>query len=82
LLAGWNAARLHQGFKPLQLPETTMLGALCHYVTHASPTDFQPMKANFGILPGLKENIHGKRPRAAAHVLRAMEDLDRFMSSL
>jgi methylenetetrahydrofolate--tRNA-(uracil-5-)-methyltransferase len=43
LLAGLNAARLHMGLEPLKLPATTMLGALCHYVTHASPADFQPM---------------------------------------
>jgi methylenetetrahydrofolate--tRNA-(uracil-5-)-methyltransferase len=81
LLAGWNAARLHQGLEPLQLPETTMLGALCHYVTHASPADFQPMKANFGILPALDGNIHGKRQRAAAHVARAVDDLERYLVS-
>ena len=51
LLAGWDAARLLGGQAPLFLPTTTILGSLCHYVTHASPADFQPMKANFGILP-------------------------------
>ena len=53
LLAGWNAARLLHRQAPLCLPTTTILGSLCHYVTHASPADFQPMKANFGILPPL-----------------------------
>ena len=53
LLAGWNAARLLHGQSPLSLPTTTILGSLCHYVTHARPADFQPMKANFGILPPL-----------------------------
>jgi methylenetetrahydrofolate--tRNA-(uracil-5-)-methyltransferase len=49
LLAGINAARLLNNEPLLTLPQTTMLGALCHYVTHASPKDFQPMKANNGI---------------------------------
>ena len=40
--------------EPIILPPTTMLGALCHYVTHADLKDFQPMKANFGILPALE----------------------------
>jgi methylenetetrahydrofolate--tRNA-(uracil-5-)-methyltransferase len=84
LLAGWNAARLFQGRKPVSLPVTTMLGALCHYVTHASQADFQPMKANFGILPPLEDDarIHGKRPRAAAHVERALRDLERFLKGV
>jgi methylenetetrahydrofolate--tRNA-(uracil-5-)-methyltransferase len=82
LLAGLNAARLHRGLEPVELPVTTMLGALCHYVTYASPADFQPMKANFGILPPLEGEIHGKRQRAAAHARRALEDLDRMTASL
>lgn len=51
LLAGVNAARLLTGSHPVILPPVTMLGALCHYVTHAGVRDFQPMKANFGLLP-------------------------------
>ena len=40
LLAGWNAARLLLNQSPLSLPTTTILGFLCHYVTHASLADF------------------------------------------
>ncbi len=54
LLAGVNAARLLHHEEPITLPQTSMLGALCHYVTHANLKDFQPMKANFGILPPLE----------------------------
>ncbi len=61
LLAGQNLARLLSGKSPHQLPQTTMLGALCHYITHAKPKDFQPMKANFGILPPLE--LSGKKKR-------------------
>ena len=76
LLAGMNAARLIQGQLPLELPPTTMLGALCHYVTHASAADFQPMKANFGILPPLETPKKlGKRDRYAAYAKRALETL-------
>lgn len=49
LVAGLNAARLLKGKMPVIFPTNTMLGALCHYVTHASMKDFQPMKANFGL---------------------------------
>ncbi len=78
LLAGINAARLADGKPTLTLPTTTMLGALCHYVTHASMKDFQPMKANFGILPELPEAVKGKRARAQAHVERSLQDLQIF----
>lgn len=78
LLAGINAARLAEGQPPFTLPRTTMLGALCHYVTHASMKDFQPMKANFGILPELSEAVKGKRARAQAHVERSLRDLGIF----
>jgi len=82
LLAGVNAARLLHGQPPLVLPETTMLGALCHYVTHADMKDFQPMKANFGILPPLEDlpRKSGKRERARAYADRALVDLERFLA--
>ncbi len=80
LLAGVNAARLHKNQKPFDPPQTTMLGALCHYVTHASLKDFQPMKANFGILPPIENADHlGKRERAKAYADRAIIDLEKFL---
>jgi methylenetetrahydrofolate--tRNA-(uracil-5-)-methyltransferase len=83
LLAGWNAARIHASQDPLVLPETTILGSLCHYVTHASPADFQPMKANFGILPPLESASRlGKRERARAYALRASQDLYNFLRNV
>ena len=50
LLAGINAAKFLKTEELLTLPATTMLGALCHYITNADAKHFQPMKANFGIL--------------------------------
>ena len=77
LLAGLNAARLHHKEAPITLPRTTMLGALCHYITHADLKDFQPMKANFGILPPLElASKVGKRDRGKAYAERALEDLE------
>ncbi len=72
LLAGVNLHRtLHNqpGWTP---PRTTMLGALCHYVTHAEAKHFQPMKANFGIMPELPTPIRDKRQRYAAYAERAL----------
>ncbi|HEY5730952.1 MAG TPA: methylenetetrahydrofolate--tRNA-(uracil(54)-C(5))-methyltransferase (FADH(2)-oxidizing) TrmFO, partial [Anaerolineales bacterium] len=74
LLAGINAARLYHHEVPLTLSQTTMLGALCYYVTHADLKDFQPMKANFGILPPINEKIK-KRERGKAYAERALKDL-------
>ena len=83
LLAGWNAARLLSGQSPLSLPTTTILGSLCHYVTYASPADFQPMKANFGILPPLNTSKRlNKRKRAAAYAQQALGDLEAFLVEL
>ena len=75
LLAGLNAARLLAGLQPVAPPATTMLGALLHYITQAEMRDFQPMKANFGILPNLSAPGKGKRDRATQHARRALEDL-------
>ena len=77
LLAGVNAARWLKGQPLITLPPTTMLGALCHYVTHAESDRFQPMKANYGLMPPLPDDArpHGKRDRAEAHNARASADL-------
>jgi methylenetetrahydrofolate--tRNA-(uracil-5-)-methyltransferase len=79
LLAGINAARLWRGQAPITLPQTTMLGALCHYVTHAESKDFQPMKANFGLMPPLEKKVRNKRARYQAYVERALRDLDKVI---
>ncbi len=78
LLAGRNAARVVRGQPPLVLPTTTMLGALVHYITHAEPKAFQPMKANFGLLPELEAPPRDKRLRHAALAARARADLEAF----
>ena len=77
LLAGVNAARLLTGGHPLILPPATMLGALCHYVTHAAAKEFQPMKANFGILPPLPPRP-GKQDNGRLYADRALTALRRF----
>jgi len=74
LLAGINASRRVRGESLLQLPPTTMLGGLAHYVTHAEPEHFQPMKANFGILPPLESKIRNKRERYQAYAARAQRE--------
>jgi methylenetetrahydrofolate--tRNA-(uracil-5-)-methyltransferase len=81
LLAGINAARVLNDESPLTLPQTTMLGALCHYVTHADLKDFQPMKANFGILPPLDTRVN-KRERGKAYAERALEEMHLMLDGI
>ena len=78
LLAGLNAARLFLGQEPLTLPRETMLGSLAHYIATASPENFQPMNANFGILPPLEPPVRGKKERKLAYTQRALEALTGF----
>ncbi len=79
-LAGANAARFVLGRGPLELPHTTMLGALCHYVSRAAPGSFQPMKANFGLLPPLDPLVRNKRKRYQAYAERALGNLKAHLS--
>jgi methylenetetrahydrofolate--tRNA-(uracil-5-)-methyltransferase len=83
LLAGINAARMYRNEEPIILPQTTMLGVLCHYITHSDLKDFQPMKANFGILPPLEGATKtGKRERGKMYAERALADLSLTLSRL
>lgn len=82
LVAALNMARHLQGKPGWVLPETSMLGALCHYVTHAEPKHFQPMKANFGILPDLPDRVRNKRDRYGAYADRAIEALSISINGL
>jgi len=81
LLAGVNAARVLQGQPPVVLPRTTMLGALCHYITACEPAHFQPMKANFGLLPPLDDRVKAKAERYRAYAARALADLDASLAA-
>lgn len=76
IVAGINAARKVQGKKALILPEYTMTGALLNYITDESVKDFQPMGANFGILPPLESHIRDKRERYAALSDRSLQYFD------
>jgi methylenetetrahydrofolate--tRNA-(uracil-5-)-methyltransferase len=82
LWAGVNAVRLATGLPPAVLPPTTMIGALIHYVTHAEVKGFQPMKANFGLMPELPVRPRDKRERFAAYAARALADLQTFLVAM
>ncbi len=81
LVAGLNMAKLLRGEEPLVFPPTTMIGALCRYITDPRLRDFQPMKANFGLLPPLEHRIRRKQLRYQAYSERALRDLETFITS-
>lgn len=76
ILAGINMFRKLNGHDPLVLPDYTMLGALTNYVTTSTSKDFQPMGANFGVIPPLDEHIRDKKERYAALSARALRWYD------
>jgi methylenetetrahydrofolate--tRNA-(uracil-5-)-methyltransferase len=80
LVAGLNAVRYLQGKTPLTFPPTTMMGALLHYITHAGGKNFQPMKANFGLMPVLEKQVRRKRDRYQAYARRALSDLHAYVA--
>jgi methylenetetrahydrofolate--tRNA-(uracil-5-)-methyltransferase len=95
LLAGLNAVRVALGQPPVCMPPTTMMGALFRYITEARSADigpdepsarrlaaFQPMKANFGLVPELDAPPHDKRKRHAAYADRALADLETWLAAL
>ena len=82
IIAGINAVRYAKGIEPLKLPNTTMIGALSAYISDETVNNFQPMGANFGVLPSLETKIRDKRERYAALSARALNDLDSALSTL
>ncbi len=79
LIAARNAVNLFFGQnQDFVLPRTTMMGALQHYIAEADPKNFQPMNANFGLVPPAEDGIK-KAQRKASILERARADLDGFI---
>ena len=78
ILAGQNMARILAGTAPKVPPPETMLGALLRYVFEADPDSFQPMNANFGLLPPLESRVRNKRERRERMADRALETMRVF----
>jgi methylenetetrahydrofolate--tRNA-(uracil-5-)-methyltransferase len=77
LVAGVELAHRILGKPPVDFPRETALGALAHYVSNTSVTDFQPMNVNFGIIPPLGYKVKGgKRFKNAELAKRALEALE------
>ena len=76
LMAGLNAARRFLNKEAFTLPVTTMIGALSDYISHSVSKDFQPMGANFGVIPGIEPHIRDKKERYLKLAERALADLE------
>jgi methylenetetrahydrofolate--tRNA-(uracil-5-)-methyltransferase len=79
-VAGVNAARFLQGQPLLVLPPETMLGASCYYITHVDAKEFQPMKANFGLMLPLSPPVRSKKDRYRAYAERAIRMLHDWLA--
>jgi methylenetetrahydrofolate--tRNA-(uracil-5-)-methyltransferase len=80
LVAGVNAGRMALNKKPMVPPKNSMIGALAHYITSANPMNFQPMNANFGLLPPLWEKK--KMKRRLLQVKQATEAINKWAEDL
>lgn len=79
-LAGTNAARSVLGLGPILPPETSMLGGLVRFLATANPEGFQPMNANWGLVPTLpKEKGIGRAERRARTYRRGLADFKKWL---
>ncbi len=82
-VAGVCAARKVLGKSKLIFPRETVIGAMAHYVSEGSACAFQPMNANFGIIPPLEKKVKGgKRARNDAFVERALCSIEQLRKAL
>lgn len=80
LISGINAARAAQGREGIVFPQESTIGSMAYYITHADPDNFQPMNANFGLLPGLEKRIRNKKEKNEALANRALDGVRVFIS--
>ncbi|WP_239724861.1 MULTISPECIES: FADH(2)-oxidizing methylenetetrahydrofolate--tRNA-(uracil(54)-C(5))-methyltransferase TrmFO [unclassified Mammaliicoccus] len=79
LIAGINASKLVSNLEPIVFPRETIIGSMAYYITHANnDKNFQPMNANFGLLPTLEKRIKDKKERYEKLANRALKHLDSF----
>ncbi len=80
LIAGINAARAARGQEGIVFPQESTIGSMAYYITHADPDNFQPMNANFGLLPKLETRIRNKKEKNEALANRALDHIREFIN--
>lgn len=81
LIAGMNAAKAALGQELVVLPVETTLGSMAQYITTADFKHFQPMNANFGLLPKLETKIRNKKEKNEALAQRALDGITSFATA-
>lgn len=81
IIAADDLCRRLRGDEPLDLPRTTMIGALGAYISDETVKNFQPMGANFGMIPPLDVTIRDKHERYAALAQRSLDTLDALLGA-
>lgn len=94
LAVGLFADRHLKGLMATPLPRACMLGALLHYIAHASPKDFAPTNAMLGLMPELPSGLLDHRAlkraggakalkaaKGAVHRERALKALDEYLTT-
>ena len=79
LLAGLNAVRFLNGESLLVFPSETMLGALHNHISRSTNNNFQPVKANFGLLPPIPRLPQTKPERGSIYSKRALKFMQDFI---
>lgn len=79
LMAGIHAAALACESEPVAPPRATAFGSLVHYVTHASPKNFQPANITFDLLPPLEARIWDRQQRHRLQCKRALEEFQEWL---
>ncbi|BBK28410.1 FADH(2)-oxidizing methylenetetrahydrofolate--tRNA-(uracil(54)-C(5))-methyltransferase TrmFO [Staphylococcus arlettae] len=83
LLAGINVAHKLQDKAEVIFPRETMIGSMAYYISHAkNEKNFQPMNANFGLLPALENRIKDKKERYETLAHRALSYLEHYKQTL
>ncbi|HEY0221289.1 MAG TPA: methylenetetrahydrofolate--tRNA-(uracil(54)-C(5))-methyltransferase (FADH(2)-oxidizing) TrmFO [Lactovum miscens] len=75
LVAGINAVKLFKEEEQVIFSQTTAIGSLPYYITHADSKHFQPMNVTFGLISDLPEIIRDKKERYFKIAERALTDL-------
>ncbi len=78
LVAGINAAALASGNSLSNFPKETMIGAMASYISDDQVKNFQPMNANFGLVPPLAIRIRNKKEKNLQLANLALESLQTF----
>ena len=79
LIAGLNIVRFLHGIPLLIFPIETMTGSLLEHVSQSEENSFQPVKANFGLLPALPNLFLNKSERGCFYSKRALLSLTSFL---